>query len=103
MPAVRSETDAWREKKAGVFPCILYWGFNHFVVCDGFRGDEVYLNDPARGDIHMPVEMFDESYTGVCMILYLDQGRIIEEGTYDELIAKGGAFAKLVERQQVET
>lgn len=36
-------------------------------------------------------------------ILYLDQGRIIEEGTYDELIAKGGAFAKLVERQQVET
>ena len=51
----------------------------------------------------MPVEMFDESYTGVCMILYLDQGRIIEEGTYDELIAKGGAFAKLVERQQVET
>lgn len=32
-------------KESGVFPCILYWGFNHFVVCDGFRGDEVYLNE----------------------------------------------------------
>ena len=35
-------------------------------------------------------------------ILYLDQGRIIEEGTYDELMALNGAFARLVERQQVE-
>ena len=56
-------------RESGTFPCILYWEFNHFVVCDGFRGDQVYLNDPARGDIHMPVEMFDESYTGVCLML----------------------------------
>ena len=35
-------------------------------------------------------------------ILVLDKGHIIEDGTYDELIAKGGAFAELVERQRVE-
>ena len=35
-------------------------------------------------------------------ILYLDQGKIIEEGTYEELIAKNGAFAKLVERQRLD-
>lgn len=35
-------------------------------------------------------------------ILYLDQGKIIEEGTYDELMALNGAFARLVDRQQVE-
>ena len=35
-------------------------------------------------------------------ILYLDKGKIIEEGTYDELMALNGAFARLVERQQVE-
>ena len=34
--------------------------------------------------------------------LTLDEGKIIEEGTYDELMAQNGAFAKLVERQQVE-
>ena len=33
-------------------------------------------------------------------IVYLDGGRIIEDGSYEELIAKNGAFAKLVERQR---
>ncbi len=35
-------------------------------------------------------------------ILYLDDGRIIEDGTYDELIALGGKFAELVERQRLD-
>ena len=34
-------------------------------------------------------------------ILVLDQGKIIEDGTYDELIAAGGFFAELVERQRI--
>lgn len=33
-------------------------------------------------------------------ILVLDGGKIAEEGTYDELIAKGGLFRELVRRQQ---
>jgi ABC-type bacteriocin/lantibiotic exporter with double-glycine peptidase domain len=33
-------------------------------------------------------------------ILALDQGRIVESGTYDELIARDGFFASLVKRQQ---
>ena len=32
----------------------------------------------------------------------LDKGRIIEDGSYDELIAKGGYFAELVERQRLD-
>ncbi|MBQ7678546.1 MAG: ATP-binding cassette domain-containing protein [Butyrivibrio sp.] len=35
-------------------------------------------------------------------ILVLDKGQIIEDGTYEELIARKGFFADLVERQQVE-
>jgi ABC-type bacteriocin/lantibiotic exporter with double-glycine peptidase domain len=35
-------------------------------------------------------------------IIVLDGGRIIEDGTYDELISKNGYFAELVERQRVD-
>ncbi|MBQ7161638.1 MAG: NHLP bacteriocin export ABC transporter permease/ATPase subunit [Clostridia bacterium] len=35
-------------------------------------------------------------------ILVLDGGRIAESGNYDELIARGGIFAELVERQRVD-
>ena len=36
-------------------------------------------------------------------ILVMDKGVIIEEGKYDELIARGGYFAELVERQRLDT
>ena len=36
-------------------------------------------------------------------ILVLNQGKILEEGTYDSLIEKNGYFAHLVERQRVAT
>ena len=35
-------------------------------------------------------------------ILYLEHGKIAEDGTYEELIAKNGKFAELVARQQLE-
>ena len=34
-------------------------------------------------------------------IVLMDDGRIAEDGTYDELMSRGGQFAQLVERQQV--
>lgn len=36
-------------------------------------------------------------------ILVLEGGKIIEDGTYDELIANDGFFAELVERQRLDT
>ena len=35
-------------------------------------------------------------------IIVLDQGKIIEDGTYQELIDRGGFFAELVARQQLD-
>ena len=32
----------------------------------------------------------------------MDDGEIIEQGTYDELISAGGYFAELVERQRLD-
>ena len=36
-------------------------------------------------------------------IIVLDDGKIIEDGTYDELIARNGFFAELVNRQRIDT
>ena len=55
-------------KKEGKFPCIIHWNFNHFLVLDGFKGEKAYLNDPARGSVAVPMSVFDESFTGVCMM-----------------------------------
>lgn len=35
-------------------------------------------------------------------IIYLEKGKIVEDGTYDELIEKNGKFAELVERQRLD-
>jgi ATP-binding cassette subfamily C protein len=32
-------------------------------------------------------------------ILVMDKGRLVESGTYDELLAQNGIFARLVKRQ----
>ena len=56
-------------RKNATFPCIIHWEFNHFVVCNGFKGNKVYLNDPARGDYSVSMEAFDKSFTGVCLLI----------------------------------
>lgn len=55
-------------RKEGIFPCIAHWEFNHFIVVNGFRGNKVYVNDPARGNYSMSLEEFDAGFTGVCLL-----------------------------------
>ncbi len=50
----------------GPFPCIIHWGFNHFVVLCGFKGNKAIINDPARGRISVSWEEFDREFTGIC-------------------------------------
>ncbi|MBQ3481637.1 MAG: NHLP family bacteriocin export ABC transporter peptidase/permease/ATPase subunit [Oscillospiraceae bacterium] len=61
----RCETEALREDIA--LPCIIHWNFNHFVVLDGFRGNYAWINDPARGEVKVPIEDFDRAFTGICL------------------------------------
>ena len=61
----RCELDALRESVA--LPCIIHWNFNHFVVLDGFRGNYAWINDPARGEVRIPIEDFDRAFTGICL------------------------------------
>ena len=49
-------------------PCILHWEVNHFVVMTGCSRKRVYLNDPARGRVKMPLEELKGCYTGVALV-----------------------------------
>jgi len=46
-------------------PCILFWGFNHFLVLEGFSKKKVFLNDPGMGPRTTSYEDFEKDYTGV--------------------------------------
>ena len=75
MIAARSygmKSNAWRVEpedllEEGPFPCIIHWGFNHFVVLCGFKGKSAVINDPARGRVTVDWEEFDREFTGVCI------------------------------------
>ena len=55
-------------KQNGTFPCIIHWNFNHFVVLCGFKGNKAVINDPAKGTYSVSMEVFDKSFTGICLM-----------------------------------
>jgi hypothetical protein len=48
-------------------------GYRHFAVLRGIRGDRVYLADPSRGNVRMPVYAFLEDWlqgdTGIIFVV----------------------------------
>lgn len=64
--------------ESGTFPCIIHWGFNHFVVLNGFRGKNAVINDPARGCVKVPMEEFRQKFTGITLVF--EPGEEFEPG-----------------------
>lgn len=63
---VRVEPEALSFLQRGA---ILHWEFNHFVVFDRVRRGGVEVLDPAIGRLHVPMERFSKSFTGVAIEL----------------------------------
>ena len=75
--------------KAAPLPAIIHWNFNHFVVFEGYDKDNMYLNDPAKGHRKVSLEEFDESYTGIALLLEVDE-HFVKEGKKPSLLAALG-------------
>ena len=56
----RMEASTLRD--SGQFPCIVFWGFNHFLVVEGFEEETVYLSDPAQGRYRIGFDEFRTNF-----------------------------------------
>ena len=75
-------------KKAGRFPCIIHWDFNHFVVLDGFQGGKAILNDPSQGICKVEMETFNSSFPGICQMNEPDED-FVPDGKPKSVLAFG--------------
>ena len=89
--------------KEGPFPCIIHWGFNHFVVLNGFQKNQAYINDPARGLVKVPMAEFDENFTGIMITVEPGEGfkasgkkKTLSDYAKEKLKGTGSAFAFVV-------
>ena len=97
----RYETEALR--KSGKFPCIIHWNFNHFVVLCGFQKGKAVINDPEKGNYMVPMEDFDKSFTGICLMMeptenFVPSGKPKSVLTFarKKLTGTGAAFAMVI-------
>jgi NHLM bacteriocin system ABC transporter peptidase/ATP-binding protein len=65
------EATGWKKELHEVFefapPFVVFWNFNHFLVVEGWDRDRVFLNNPTRGPMSVPMADFDDAFTGVIL------------------------------------
>ncbi len=78
-------------------PVILFWNFNHFLVLEGFKGEKVFINDPATGPRVITHEELDDGFTGVVLEIKPAEG--FEQGGDKPDIV--GALKRRVEKHKL--
>lgn len=68
------------------FPFVAHLRFIHFVVVEGMTTDKVLVNDPACGQSEIPIEQFNETFTGI-IITFRPGPDFVPSGHPDRLYA----------------
>jgi len=80
------ETSAYRREPNSLrnmsFPFVAHLNFIHFVVVEGMTSDKILVNDPAVGRGEIPIEKFNEIFTGIVITFMPGEG--FQTGGRDE-------------------
>jgi ATP-binding cassette subfamily B protein len=61
---LESKVDFKTLKTQGIFPCVVYWERNHFVVVYKITRKKVFISDPARGLVEYDIDEFLQKWHG---------------------------------------
>jgi NHLM bacteriocin system ABC transporter peptidase/ATP-binding protein len=53
--------------KDAQLPAIIFWRYSHWVVLEGFKGQDLLVNDPADGRRRVPLAEASQIYSGVSL------------------------------------
>lgn len=70
------------------FPCIAYWEKRHFIVVKGIKNNKIYINDPGKGSITMPIDEFKYHYSGI-VLLFEPTESFVKEGKSQNIFSIG--------------
>lgn len=62
-------------------PCIIFWEQNHFLVYEGVKGENVYVNDPAFGERKLSKREFIQSFSGIVISIRPEQDTAVKTGS----------------------
>jgi predicted double-glycine peptidase len=63
------ELEALRQLVGPVLVYLETDGYKHFAILRGSREDRVFLADPSRGNVSMPVSRFVKQWSGITLVL----------------------------------
>lgn len=82
------DVHAYRRSLENIYPMqppfIAYWQNKHWIVVEGFKGNWVYVNDPAQGRNQIPLHEFKENYSEIVISL-IPQSHFKKEGSPPQL------------------
>ncbi len=80
------ETPGFEELRNMKLPLLVSWKKRYWCILTSIRGDIVSITDPAKGEIKMTMEKFEELYSGKVIIVSKGSG-FVADGKRESLLS----------------